>query len=174
MSRPILVPLDFSLCSARIVQAALDRAATHGSRLLFLHVLAPPSEDPWVEPEPGHIVRLGEHRLGEALSMLEGFVAQAERAGLEAEARVETGDAADIIVRLARRAEVATVVMGAHQRHGLARVVFGSVSERVAREAHTEVVLVPGEHGPECEAGSCNWCTDAGLFHRDPDLPRAL
>jgi nucleotide-binding universal stress UspA family protein len=56
---------------------------------------------------------------------------------------VEVGAAAATVVDVARNEAVDQIVIGSHSRHGLARVVLGSVAERVARTAPCPVTIVP-------------------------------
>ncbi len=59
------------------------------------------------------------------------------------EIRVQSGDAADAIVHVAKEKTVSLVAMGTHRRGGLKGI--GSVSRRVVHEAHCSVLLVPPE-----------------------------
>jgi nucleotide-binding universal stress UspA family protein len=64
------------------------------------------------------------------------------RLGLElTEVFVEHGSAYAAIVRRAESEAADLVVVGSHARSGLARVVLGSVAERVAQHAHCSVLV---------------------------------
>ena len=47
---------------------------------------------------------------------------------------------------------------GTHGRCGLARLVLGSVAEKVTREAEGTVFTVRSRFKPSCVARSCAWC----------------
>ncbi|WP_116140471.1 universal stress protein [Trinickia diaoshuihuensis] len=56
---------------------------------------------------------------------------------------------ADVLARAADECEADLVVMGTHGRHGMRRVLLGSVAEALLRKAHTPVLLV--RHTPDTE-----------------------
>jgi nucleotide-binding universal stress UspA family protein len=53
------------------------------------------------------------------------------------------GHPGDALVALAKEQSIDLIVMPTHGRHGLARLVLGSVAERVAEHAHCAVLVVP-------------------------------
>jgi nucleotide-binding universal stress UspA family protein len=68
---------------------------------------------------------------------------RAENAGLHAEAIVvPMADPASEIVRQARSHDAEMVIMGSHGRTGIARVLLGSVAEKVVRLAPCSVLVV--------------------------------
>lgn len=167
------MPLDFSNCSARVAFEARTRAAAADARLVFLHALQLPSgigADVLVEPSPGHRVKLGDHLEKKARDLVFEFVRQAREEGITAEGWVEAGEPAEVILAEAERRGAKTIIMGSHGRKGLAKLLLGSVSQKVAKARGPDVVRVQSVHHPDCEAGSCNWCTDAGLFREKQDL----
>lgn len=67
----------------------------------------------------------------------------AEDQGIEkADVRVENGNAADTIVRIAKETGVDAIIMGSRGRSDLAGLVLGSVSHAVASQAKCSVVTV--------------------------------
>src|SRR5262249_13048463 len=69
-------------------------------------------------------------------------LAQASAPGLQADYRVEKGDAAPRIVSAAQETRCDLIVMGTHGRTGLGRALMGSVAEHVVRTAPCPVVTV--------------------------------
>lgn len=57
--------------------------------------------------------------------------------------RVESGNTADVIVRVAHEADVDLIVMASHARSGLKRVLLGSVAEEVLRHARRPLLVIP-------------------------------
>ena len=55
-----------------------------------------------------------------------------------------TGDIVETIVGQAEREESDLIIMGTHGRSGVARVLLGSVTERVLREAPCPVMTISG------------------------------
>lgn len=68
--------------------------------------------------------------------------------GPEARVHVDQGDAAAIILRLARTSRADLIVMGTHGRDGFKRVWLGSVAESVVRQSPIPVFVVRREAGP--------------------------
>lgn len=70
---------------------------------------------------------------------------------------LEEGDAPEEILRVARESRASLIVMGSHGRTGLARVLMGSVAEKVVRQAGCLVLTVTSPHragGPGARKGS--------------------
>ena len=59
--------------------------------------------------------------------------------------RIETGDPAAAVVRVAAHDRHDLIVMGTHGRTGVTRWLMGSVAENVLRHAHCPVLIVRGE-----------------------------
>jgi nucleotide-binding universal stress UspA family protein len=62
--------------------------------------------------------------------------------GCEITRRIEVGDVATTICRVAEELPAAVIVLGSHGRTGLKRIVMGSVSEHVVRHAPCPVLVV--------------------------------
>jgi nucleotide-binding universal stress UspA family protein len=57
------------------------------------------------------------------------------------------GSTADGIIHCAKEFGADLIVIGTHNRHGLGRLLMGSVAEHVVRNAHVPVLVVPLVHG---------------------------
>lgn len=62
--------------------------------------------------------------------------------GAQVSKRVEVGDVASTVCRVAEELGVDVIVVGSHGRTGIARVFLGSVSEHVVRHAPCPVLVV--------------------------------
>jgi nucleotide-binding universal stress UspA family protein len=137
--RRILVPYDFSDAARAALGVASDLAAAHRGRLTVLHVVAltplypGPDTAAWAMPEAELMASERQH--------LEAEVARVtRRRGVRAACRVVLGVPYQRIIEAARDADV--VVMGTAGRTGVARLVIGSVAERVVRHAPVPVLTV--------------------------------
>jgi nucleotide-binding universal stress UspA family protein len=61
--------------------------------------------------------------------------------------RVDAGDVASTITRVAREVDADVIVLGTHARHGLQHLLRRSVAERVVRNARCMVLVVPESNG---------------------------
>ena len=83
---------------------------------------------------------VGEIVTGAEKSM-ESFVAE-NFVGVEAKGQVLIGYAAEEILNRAREEKVDLIVMGTHGRKGIDRILFGSVAEKVVKNADMPVLTV--------------------------------
>lgn len=140
MIRKILVPVDLTDDHPSEITFACGLAKTFGAKVLLLHVVdyvptVLPVELPAGYPTPqlDVVQASAERKLAEVASQFEG---------LDVESTVEIGAAAHEIVACAEREGVDHIVVGSHSHGALARMVLGSVAERVARTAPCPVTIV--------------------------------
>lgn len=165
MSTPaLLVTADFSDCSPEVVRHAADLAETLGARLVMLHVVELPSgisADTRIRPNPNGPETTALTFLEQQARDTLGDYAQAVRAefgDLAVDMRVAQGPVVDQILAAAEEVDARMIVMGTHGRHGLSRMMLGSVAERVIRSSERPVLTLRTEHKPTCDARSCAWC----------------
>lgn len=63
-------------------------------------------------------------------------------ADIRSERRVEVGDPAEVVLRVAREIGASLIVLGTRGRTGLGRLLMGSVAEQVVRAAECPVLTV--------------------------------
>lgn len=138
--RHILCPVDFSETSAHAVELALAIARAYGARISALHVCTPTSMP----------VLAGEMPMSEALEAdlprareQTARTFQAAGAPVDVDVLVEVGDAARSILDRAAHLAPDLIVMGTHGASGFERLVLGSVTERVLRQAGCPVLTAP-------------------------------
>lgn len=147
----ILCPVDFSETSALGLRFANALAKCSNARLTVLYA------DPFLPPPYFTKGRLDEIRkqlresMNEAEQALGEFVQTTLGAG-SAPANMKVVEAlpVDGIFRVAGEISADLIAMGTHGRSGFNRLMLGSVTERVLREASVPVLTVrPGVNGPE-------------------------
>lgn len=124
----ILHPTDFSKRSGYAFQLACSLARDQGARLIILHIMPVPL----VQEK-----QLYREEMAGELSQLSAPDTQ-----VRMEHRLEEGDAATQILRVAQETGCDLIVMGTHGRTGLGRLVMGSVAEEVLRLASCPVLTV--------------------------------
>ena len=134
--KKILFATDFSPASDAALQYATSLTRDSGALLLIVHVEEPPlpytgGEMYFTPPEyPNPEVR----------RMLHAIVPP--DATIRYEHRLEMGDAAEEIVRVAGEEAVDLIVIGTHGRTGLRHLLMGSVAETVMRHASCPVLTL--------------------------------
>jgi nucleotide-binding universal stress UspA family protein len=141
----VLAATDLSDASLPAVVEGAAAAKRSGARLVVVSAIE------WADPvslSVGNLLGVVQavptvelqHEVRDALrtTLEESLV----RLGVQGEARVLEGSPAAEIVRAAEELGAELVVMGTRGRTGLARVVLGSVAERVVRNATTSVLAV--------------------------------
>jgi nucleotide-binding universal stress UspA family protein len=138
MKRTILVPLDGASASEAALPVAEIVAKALGADLFLLHVM---------EERPPELVH-GERHLGtveDARAYLAETADRLSGSGLSVEFHVHevgTADLAKSIVLHAGERSFDLVVMSAHGRGGLRRMVLGSMAQRLIADGSCPVLLV--------------------------------
>ncbi|HYP08174.1 MAG TPA: universal stress protein [Bryobacteraceae bacterium] len=137
--KTILFPVDFSdRCkgAAHFVQAI---ASGSGSKVILLNVLETATAYPG-DLDFGALSTstYAEDRAATAEEHLQNFVVE-ELSGLEVERRVELGDPAGTIVRVAQDEHVDLIMMPTHGYGGFRRFILGSVTAKVLHDAQCPV-----------------------------------
>ena len=142
MFRRILLPSDFSECSAEAARAARRLAEIFGARLVVLHVLDEPAAlDPMFRGEvPLELLRGRMEQY--ARESMESFVADGFRGTENVETRIASGVPYREILREARESGADLIVIGTHGRTGVEHVIFGSTAEKVVRMAPCPVLTI--------------------------------
>ena len=135
--KTILHATDFSDLAANAFHAAFALARAHNARLILLYVKQPQEtlqgEFGLMPPEPEVTDAVIFDRLGELVP--EGSPIQVERL-------VAHGNAAEVIVQVAKENRCDLIVLGTHGRKGLARFFYGNVADSVTRSAPCPVLAL--------------------------------
>jgi nucleotide-binding universal stress UspA family protein len=144
MIRNILVPTDFSAGSDAALACARELASAVGASLHLMHVV----ENPFA---PGGFMEMYPLPAGYEPGDLEDAAAKRLEACLTADdtsarhATITTRmgiPAREILQRLDQEPTIDLVVMATHGRGGVARMVMGSVADKVVRGAHCPVLTL--------------------------------
>jgi len=145
MFKHILVPLDGSTLAERALAPAASISEVMSAKLTLLRVVpqfAILAADPMLYEEMN---RMGED---ESISYLRS---QADNLDLSVlvEVASESGQPPDTIIRFAENHDVDLIMMSSHGRSGLNRWVYGSVAERVLRQAPCATSIINARSAPE-------------------------
>ncbi len=143
MFNHILVPIDGSETSMLAISKASGLALAFGSRITMIHVI-----DNYPLIGAGADFALGQdeylNAATESANMaLARGVATLAAEGLHSDQRVIEGHVVhEAIVNTAKAVGADLIVMGSHGRHGLEKLLLGSVAQRVLQEARVPVLVV--------------------------------
>lgn len=141
--RHVLIPLDGSAFAERVLEPALALGALHGADHTLLRVARTLPDYAVGYPAGGVLRPLVDRRHAETWGYLRDVT---ERAGGR-KARVrpclvhDDQPTAAAILRYARDHDVDLIALATHGRHGLDRLVRGSVTDRVVRGASVPVLV---------------------------------
>ncbi|RMH42124.1 MAG: universal stress protein, partial [Deltaproteobacteria bacterium] len=149
--RRILVPIDFSELSDRVVDAALTLAARDG-HVDVLHAWELPGAN-WltkdIQTARGGALR--QQMAAQARKTAEELLARHATSGVDITVVDREGPATQVIQDVARAGNYDLIAMGSHGRRGLRRFILGSVAEATVRYAPCSVLVVHPERGAASE-----------------------
>ena len=141
----ILLATDFSPGSETAVKYAQAIARRHSSRVHTIHVNSPDSYN-LLDPDAFAITFNGpEPNSKNVADVLHGLLT-----GLPSQTPLRQGAVWEVISDVVRRNEIDLLVLASHGRHGIPRLVLGSVAEEVFRNVSCPVLTV----GPDVKP--CN------------------
>ena len=136
--RRVLLGTDLSRTSELATDRAFDLAHRHGAELLVVSVIDPSDLD---QQNRGVRTRWDQIR-DRRQEAAQALVARGRAIGVTVSFLVWTGDPGESIVSAAGSESVDLVVVGTHGRGTIGRLLLGSVSEHVARNAPCRVLVV--------------------------------
>ena len=140
----ILVPTDFSDGSREAVRYAYDLAIRLDATLHVMHVLENPFApgafmEMYALPSPDYFLMLE----AQAKARLDASLSAAEKSMVPAVMTTRTGvPATEILLRTQEEPGIDLIVMATHGRGGVARLVMGSVADKVLRGAPCPVLTM--------------------------------
>lgn len=141
--RHILVPTDFSECSAVAYRYARAMAERFGATLHVLHCVQSPFDQPWAaEVYAVSQADFDEVARKESDAQLAALVPEGERAQVNARLVTKFGPPFLSIIQYAQQEPIDLIVMGTHGRGAVAHLLIGSVAENVVRKAPCPVLTV--------------------------------
>jgi nucleotide-binding universal stress UspA family protein len=144
----VLVCVDFSETTERVMAAAIRLAAATGLTARVVHVAASEAELAGYDKESLEAAtpdkRAGQLR--DEHGRLADFTDRLSTAGVAVtEPALVMGHTAEQIVRLAQEDDAELILVGSHGHGGLHHLMVGSVTEDLLRRSPVPLVVVPAE-----------------------------
>jgi nucleotide-binding universal stress UspA family protein len=143
----LLVAVDFTPTSERVLEVARELAERDGGRILLLHVAEPDPAFVGYEAGPQVVRDQVADEFRTQRKALQEMGELLRSAGIDTTPLVVQGATADTILDQALRSEARYIVMGSHGRGAVYGLLIGSVSEAVIRRSPVPVVVVPPVRG---------------------------
>lgn len=148
--KTLLVPLDFSDTTDRVLAEASDLARALEARLLLVHIVEPVATYVPVgasmdviaaaPPQPAEMQDLSADE-----ARLRALAQPLAATGLTVECLAIVGLAVDDILDQAAKCEASYIVLGSHGHGALYHLFSGSVVNGVLKRATCSVVVIPGK-----------------------------
>jgi nucleotide-binding universal stress UspA family protein len=162
--RHILVPVNFSPCCYEVAENAIEHASRLGGvKVTLLYVFEAPGLllDAQIMPTPAApAVAVGEYLDDQAKEQMAAY-RSLDAGTVEVIHEIRHGDVVQVILESATELSADLIFMSTHGRRGLDRLLMGSITEEVIRQANIPVMAFRTLHKPQCVAKSCSECSDA-------------
>jgi nucleotide-binding universal stress UspA family protein len=135
----ILVPLDGSRLAERALDPAVILARATGAELHLMRVTAPLIRHVGSERYEQLALTLNEN---EAKMYLSDELSRLSEAGVVLSAHTTVGPIADEIITFSQQHRIDLIIMSSHGRSGPGRWVFGSIAEKVLRQATCATLVI--------------------------------
>jgi universal stress protein A len=136
----LLCPIDFSEASLEALRYAAGLARGQGARIELLHVHHVPLHQADVHA-PKSVDQLPAELRKELMRKLEQVKTE-QAPGVEVALHLAVGTPHEAIIEAAKRLDADVIVIGTHGHGGLARMLLGSVTDRVLRTSDRPVLTV--------------------------------
>lgn len=139
MIERILLPTDGSEAAENAVDRAYELAEKFDAKLHALYVIEMEALPTFANLDSEPVREAHRRRAEDLLAEIEENAPD----GVDVTTVIEEGHAEKYIVEYAEENDIDVITMGTHGREGLGRVLIGSVTERVVREAPCSVMVTP-------------------------------
>jgi nucleotide-binding universal stress UspA family protein len=140
--KKILVPIDFSENSKKILRHAVAEAEKSDATIMVAYVVE--GLDKYSALSVPHISfeELGKDLMKSAENKMERFLYENLDESFPHESKVLYGEIPEQLTSLAKSEGIDMIVIGTHGFKGLEKVLFGSVAEKVTKTAPCPVVTI--------------------------------
>ena len=145
--KTILTPIDFSENAKIIADSALYVAGKFGAKLLYVFVVQDFEDYTGFMTPPVNMLNLKEEIFDSAEQQMNAFLEErtkeSQNVGIPSiDGKILTGDIAEEIMEYSRTTETDLIIMGTHGYKGFERIIFGSVADKVVKNACCPVMTI--------------------------------
>ncbi len=137
--KKILVATDGSAASVKAIDRAAELAKNNNVEIIVVNVAEDFCPIGLVEVDCDTIRELV---MKESKGIMAGAISRLQDAGIKAREVIEFGSPAETIVEVADREKVDEIIVASHGKHGVKKLLMGSVAARVLEWAKCPVIVV--------------------------------
>ena len=141
--KPLLVCVDFSDVTPRVMDEARDLARTLTAGVHVIHVVPTPPDYMMYSPGASMPMAAVAPDMRVETERLQTLIAPLADASVKAWYEVLEGQVIDEIIATANRIGAGHIVMGSHGHSAFYNLVLGSVTEAILRKVDVPLVIVP-------------------------------
>lgn len=140
--KKIMVPIDFSENSPKVLQSAVEVAEKFEAALSVVFVVQSFEDYSGFFVPHMPISQFEQEMVESAEEKMENFLAENLKSDVPYNSAVLQGDVAERITEYAEKNDISMIVMGTHGYKGLEKVLFGSIAEKVVKTSPCPVLTV--------------------------------
>ena len=139
----ILVAIDLSSASHKILDKAKTLALALSAKTCLLHVIEDDPDFLGHEPNPQDTNDPGPQEFPHEHKHLLQDVDELREAGIDTKGLLAQGSVVEVILQKSKQLEIDIIIVGTHGHGGVHHMIFGSVSEGVFRNSSCPVLVIP-------------------------------
>lgn len=146
MKQPILACIDLTEVDAAVLDAAAELATALSAGVMILHVTQPDPDFVGFEAGPQSVRDQWADKYRQQHRKLQQHVEQLTGLGLQADALVVQGAAAEAITEHAESLDARLIILGSRGHGKVHDLLLGSVPATVTRQSRRRILLIPPVH----------------------------
>ncbi len=139
----ILVAIDLSSASQKILNKAKTLALALSAKVCLLHVVEDDSDFPDDEPDSLETSDQGQQEFPQEHKVLQKELDGLRQSGIDTKGLLSQGSIVDVIIQKSKQLGIDIIIVGTHGHGGVHHMIFGSVSEGVLRNTSCPVLVIP-------------------------------
>jgi nucleotide-binding universal stress UspA family protein len=149
----LLVGVDFSEATEKIVKKAGELAKELSAQVWLIHVTKPEPADLFIagqesglvenEADPQAVRDSIAKRFHNEHRQIQQIADRLRKSGLDATALLMQGATVDVIMKEASKLDIDTIIVGSHGHGAMHQLLVGSVSEGIIHNSERPVLVIP-------------------------------
>ncbi len=139
----ILVAIDLSSASQKILNKAKTLALALSAKVCLLHVVEDDSGFPDDELDSLETSDQGQQEFPQEHKALQKELDGLRQSGIDTKGLLSQGSIVDVIIQKSKQLGIDIIIVGTHGHGGVHHMIFGSVSEGVLRNTSCPVLVIP-------------------------------